>query len=386
MHAEDDFKARLLAHAQTAVERAGRASSEAATNQYLVLPFLQLLGYDPLDPDEVIPEAHASFSDKFKNRVDFAICKDGVPVVAIESKKVGVLGEGHRGEIKGYFNALQSVKLGILTDGLIWELFTDTAAENVMDGEPFASLDLTTVAKDGIADAALDAFSRIRSGTFDPADVGADARRKMYTAAYVDALERSFQQPAEVLVRALMDLVGIEGRRTTRLLDEHTPIVTDAISSFFDRKLLERVGFASRQDIVRMTASAPTPAAVAVNLDAEDASEVLSNVSESGIVTTDTERTVYEYVRHRLAFLVAGDEEMYRRLPHLHPVDFKTTFSVCYKQQRKGKLFNFNESLTSALRYRFEFVATGETISTDSLSDIDAPLLAAFQKRVEELG
>ena len=381
---EDDFKTRLLAHAQTAVERAGRASSEAATNQYLVLPFLQVLGYDPLDPDEVIPEAHASFSDKFKNRVDFAICKDGVPVVAIESKKVGVLGEGHRGEIKGYFNALQSVKLGILTDGLIWELFTDTAAENVMDGEPFAILNLAAVAKDGIADATLDAFSRIRNGTFDPADVGADAKRKMYTAAYADALERSFQQPSEVLVRALMDLVGIEGRRTTRLVDEHTPIVADAIASFFDRKLLERVGFASRQDIVRMPAAVPAPVAVAP--EAEDAFEVLSGDAESGIITTDTERTVYEYVRYRLAFLVAGDEEMYRRLDHLYPVDFKTTFSVCYKQQRKGKLFNFAESPNAAPRYRFEFVATGESLATDSLPEIDALLLASFRKRVEELG
>jgi hypothetical protein len=58
----DDFRTRLVAHAAVAVDRAARAQSEAATNQYLVLPFFHLLGYDPLDPDEVVPEAHASFS------------------------------------------------------------------------------------------------------------------------------------------------------------------------------------------------------------------------------------------------------------------------------------------------------------------------------------
>ena len=83
----EEFKNRLLVHARTVVDRAGRAQSEEATKQFLILPFLQLLGYDPLDPDEVIPEADASFSDKFKNRVDYAVSKEGVPVIAVEAKK-----------------------------------------------------------------------------------------------------------------------------------------------------------------------------------------------------------------------------------------------------------------------------------------------------------
>jgi hypothetical protein len=73
----EEFKNRLLVHAKTAVERAGRAQNEEATKQFLIIPFLQLLGYDPLDPDDVIPEADASFSDKFKNRVDYAISEEG---------------------------------------------------------------------------------------------------------------------------------------------------------------------------------------------------------------------------------------------------------------------------------------------------------------------
>ena len=122
----DEFKNRLLVHARTVVDRAGRAQSEEATKHYLILPFLQLLGYNPLDPDEVVPEADASFSDKFKNRVDYAISKQGVPVIAVEAKKVGRLSEANRGELKGYYNAVPTVKLGILTDGLMYQLFSDT--------------------------------------------------------------------------------------------------------------------------------------------------------------------------------------------------------------------------------------------------------------------
>ena len=95
----EEFRNRLLTHARTVVDRAGRAQSEEATKQFLIIPFLQLLGYDPLNPDEIIPEADASFSDKFNNRVDYAISKEGVPVFAIETKKVGSLSTANRGEL-----------------------------------------------------------------------------------------------------------------------------------------------------------------------------------------------------------------------------------------------------------------------------------------------
>jgi len=378
----DDFRAQLIAHAQAARDRAGRAQTEAATNQYLILPFLQLLGYDPLDPDEIVPEAHASFSDKFKNRVDFAVCKDGVPVIAIESKKVGALSEANRGELKGYFNAVPTVKLGILTDGLIYQLFTDTGLENMMDDEPFVAVDLADVAEERITDDALDALRRLRKGTFDPADVGADARRKLYTASYVEALDRNFRQPNETLVRALMDLASIEGRRTAKLIEEHAPIVADAIQAFFDRKILERVGFANRQDLVRVPATQAAPAPNPAAPPAEVPTEAPAT-QESGVITTDTERAIFEHVRTRLAFLLAGDEEAYSRLQHLYPVDYKTVFSVCYKQDRKGRLFNFWEG--SNPRYRFDFVG-GEQVQTDDLRDIDEPLRSAFLARVADLG
>lgn len=95
---------------------------------------------------------------------------------------------------------------------------------------------------------------------------------------------------------------------------------------------------------------------------------------------------MYAYVRQRLPFLIAGDEELFGRLGQLQPVDYKTVFSVYYKQERKGKLFNFWQGKEP--RYRFEFVAlgTGNALQTDDLRDIDASLLAAFKQRVQELG
>ena len=419
----DEFKPRLLAFARAAVDRAPRATSEAATSQYLVLPFFQLLGYDPLDPDEVVPEAHASFSEKFKNRVDYAICKDKQPAIGVECKKVGTLTEAHRGELKGYFNAVPSIKLGVLTDGLVWQLYSDTGRENMMDDEPFMVVDLCEVTEGKISDHQLDALQRIRKEAFDPSNVGADARRKLHVAAYLHVLDRVFQVPDEPMVRTLMDAAKIDGRRTGRLVEEHAPVVREAMQAFLDRKILERVGFAERGDLVRVAGSAGSSSATAqggpagvttlggVTADVGGSSGTSSvatggasanggsagsppgegtlpsaeRMLGDGIITTDTEVAVFEYVRRRLPFLIDRDEALYAKLDHLYPRDFKTRFTVCYKQDRNGRLFNFMEMHQSP-RYRFEFADTGAVINTDRFGDIDQELLGAFTRRVAELG
>jgi hypothetical protein len=102
------------------------------------------------------------------------------------------------------------------------------------------------------------------------------------------------------------------------------------------------------------------------------------------VVTTEAEMEVYEYVRHRLPFLIERDEDLFRKLDNLSFRDYKGTFVVSYKQVQKGKLFNFREG--ADVKYRFEFPESDETINTDELSDIDDKLLAVFMKRVEQLG
>jgi predicted type IV restriction endonuclease len=375
----EEFKNRLLVHAKTVVDRAEQAHSEEATKQFLIIPFFQLLGYDPLDPEQVIPEADASFSDKFKNRVDYAISKEGVPVIAVETKKVGSLSTANRGELKGYYNAVSTVKLGILTDGLIYQLYSDTEAENLMDDEPFAVVDLTQVAQEQIADDAFDALLKLRRDTFDPDDVGADARRKIFISEYVDALEETFNAPDESIVRTLMDVAGVEERKTAKRLEEHKQYITEAMNTFFDKKLLERVGFAEREDLVKVPPTEIPPVASALEVPDEQ-----PKVEDSSIVTTEAELEVYNYVRHRLPFLIDRDEDLFRKLEHVYFKDLKGTFAVSYKRDRKGRLFNFREG--TGEKYSFEFPESGEIMTTNNLSDIDEKLLAIFLKRVEELG
>ena len=262
MSVSEDFKNQLIEHARVVVDRAERAETEAATQQFLIMPLFQLLGYNSDDPDEIVPEAHASFSSKHRNRVDYAIYKEQEPVIAIECKKVGSLSEANKGELKGYFNAVPTVKLGILTDGLIYQLFSDTSRENMMDDEPFVEIDLGETAQGHVPENAFDALLKIRKDVFDPADVGADAQRKIYLAAYVDVLEKIFDHPSKTFVKVMMDLASVEGYKGAARLEEHTTIVSEAMRIFFDKKFLARVGFADRQDLVRVTETEASEEAV----------------------------------------------------------------------------------------------------------------------------
>lgn len=379
----DDFKQRLVEHANAAISRADKVKSEAAARQFLVLPFLDLLGYDSGDPDEIVPEDDASFSDKFKNRVDYAIYKDAEPVIAIETKKVGGLSEGNKGELKGYFNAMPTVKLGVLTDGLTYQLFSDTGQENMMDDQPFVVVQLKEVAQDHVSDSVLDALLKLRKGTFDPANVGKDAQRKLHINAYVSVLEKAFKHPHKELVRTLMDLAEIGGNKTAKLVEEQTAVVVEAMRLFLDKNILERVGFADRNDLV------PVPSSNAiVNLTAGEANEVSSEATGGPevplIETTEIEMRVFDYVRHRLPFLIERDEAVFQKLQNIFMKDHKTRLNVSYKLEQKGKLFTFREG--DDPKYRFEFAGSDKRIETNNLSDIDDKLLSVFNQRVEELG
>lgn len=370
----EEFHARLVKFAESVKAILPHVTSEAATRQYLVLPFLQILGYNPMDPNEIQPEVEASFSDKFKNKVDYAILKDGRPVIAIETKTAGAICEAQRGELRGYFNAVPTVKLGILTDGLVYELFTDTGRENMMDDLPFARVELLHLTDEKTDESSIDALSGLRKAVFDPAGVGADAKRKINTSLILTALESIFASPTEAFVRFLMDVAGIEGKRTARLVQENTPVVSDAIQCFQDHLILDRVGFASRDDLVRKDSIPESVTEAPVSQDADN---------RSAIETTEMEMAVYEFTLRRLAYLIK-DEALFSKLSDIQWADRKTTFCVYYRQEKKGRLFNYRPGNTA--KHRVEFAVGGEVIECDDLTEMDNSLAAAFLARVEEIG
>ena len=139
------FQEQLIAFANVVALRTAKCANEEQTKLYLLIPFLNLLGYDARDPSQVIAKSSADFSDKYKNRVDFLLMANGAPAIALECKPCGWDLKGDRGQLKSYLNALSGGREGALTNGMDYEFFIDSAESNHMDDEPFLTLSLKSL-------------------------------------------------------------------------------------------------------------------------------------------------------------------------------------------------------------------------------------------------
>ena len=115
--------------------------SEANTSQFLVMPFFEALGFSVHNPNDVEPEFTADVGIK-REKVDFALKSGGEPVVLVEVKYAGAtLDNQHAAQLRRYFSTKLDLRFGILTNGKEFRFFSDLERPNVMDDEPFMTLD-----------------------------------------------------------------------------------------------------------------------------------------------------------------------------------------------------------------------------------------------------
>src|SRR6478735_262469 len=117
--------------------------TEEATKNAFVMPFISnVLGYDVFDPLEVVPEFTADVGIKRGEKVDYAIMRDGEVQILIECKaSTGAPKIEHASQLFRYFSTTNA-RIAALTNGVVWQFFTDLDAPNRMDAKPFLVLDL----------------------------------------------------------------------------------------------------------------------------------------------------------------------------------------------------------------------------------------------------
>ena len=374
----EEFRQRVLSHAKLAVIRAARVELEASTNASLVQPFLTLLGYDVSNPDEVFPKHHADFSEKYQNKVDYAILHNGAPVIALESKRVGAAMKDDRGQLRSYFNACPTVKLGILTDGLKYEFYADSDKPNMMDDAAFLRLDLTEVANDSaVDDNTLSGIAAIRSGLFNPEDVGAEAKRKLLFESIVGAIKGFKSNPSDDFIRFVLGRseVGIKIIKVTqKIVDANREIVRAAMEAFVAQEALARFGYAPK-DVVRAQperldlVAAPIPA-----LDPEP---------EVAVPSAD-ELSVLNYVKNRLFYLVRNDI-LFQEVLKITYRKNKTAFRAYYERPNNGSLFDYKIHKGGKAMVQFPALG-GEEVPFVFSPELDECLLRSFTQRVSEAG
>ncbi len=219
-----DFSEELLALSKRATELVTSIQTEEATKTALVLPMLRALGYDVFNPLEVVPEYNADMGTKKGEKVDYAVMNDGKLSILIECKKVGEkLSYNHASQLYRYFGVTDA-RFGILTDGIIYEFFSDLDERNKMDKKPFFIFDLLTHSEADIRE--LRKFGKSKYAE----DSILSAANNLKYARLIDVvIANEFDAPSEELVKMLGTRV-YEGRMTANVVEWMSTLVKDALS------------------------------------------------------------------------------------------------------------------------------------------------------------
>ena len=238
-----DFTDRIRKLGDRIHERKPHIHTEEATKQSLIIPFIRELGYDIYNPAEVVPEYTADLDTRKGEKVDYAILKDGKPIILIECKDIDVtLGREQRSQLTRYFMVTRDARYAILTNGVIYQFFTELDEKNRMDITPFLTIDM-----DNLDERLVRELERFTKDTFDADKIFSSARELRFMRDIGREIAAEFREPSRELVMHFAKQV-YSGRMTQGRLEEFTRFVREALRQHVNDQVRSRLQSAMLPD------------------------------------------------------------------------------------------------------------------------------------------
>lgn len=211
-----------------------KITTEEATKNSLILPFFQMLGYDIFDPSEIVPEFTADVGIKKGEKVDYAIFQNGNPIILVEAKWCGEKLDKHGSQLFRYFGTTKA-KFGILTNGIIYQFFTDLEEANKMDEKPFMELNLFDV-----KEALVPEVKKFHKSALNVEYVFNTASELKYSSLIRALLAKQRQDPDEGFVTYILGEI-YDGKRTKATVDKFKEIVKKSYNQFLNDIINDRL-------------------------------------------------------------------------------------------------------------------------------------------------
>jgi len=223
----------------------GNISTEEATKTSIILPFFQLLGYDVFNPCEFVPEYTADAGIKKGEKVDYAIMMNNEPLILIEAKSANTeLSTKHISQLIRYFSVTKA-RFGILTNGIIYQFYSDLEEHNKMDTVPFLEFDLSHIRKE-----AVEELKRFRKEAFDVKSILNSASDLKYMTMIKNVIADQFENPSDQLVKVLISKNIYNGTKTQAVLDKFKGIIQKAFDEYINDTLAERLSSVISPDVI----------------------------------------------------------------------------------------------------------------------------------------
>lgn len=288
--------------------------TEEATKMSLVVPFFQMLGYDVFNPDEFLPEFTADVGIKKGEKVDYAVMRDGFPVILIECKWCGESLDKHSSQLFRYFGTTKA-KFGILTNGLNYNFYTDLDESNKMDLTPFLEFDILNIKPNLVTE--LRKFSR---DAFDVESIFSTASELKYSKAVKSLFANQLKEPADDFVRYILSSI-YDGVKTQSVIDKFRSIIKKSLNDYISEMMNDKISSALKTE---------TEVPVAI----EEVPEVKDENETTKIHTTDEEIESYYIVKSLLVGVVNASDITYK--------DNERYFSVLYKGNIRKPICRIN--------------------------------------------
>ncbi|APO95706.1 type I restriction endonuclease [Xanthomonas vesicatoria] len=269
--------------------------TEEATKNAMVMPLIQILGYNVFDPLEVTPEIVADVGTKKGEKVDYAILRDGKPIILFECKKAGAeLSINHASQLFRYFH-VTAARFGVLTNGLVYRFFTDLEQPNKMDEKPFFEFNVLD-----FKDRDVEELKKFAKSAFDLQTILTTANELKYTRAIQTRLTELMHQPTEDFVKLVSaELIGSR-RFTPAIREQFTTITRRAFEQLVSERINERLKGAMAPEAISIHEYTPS-------IVSEQAASAASNLSsDNTVITTPEEIEGFHVVRAIVRELVPG--------------------------------------------------------------------------------
>lgn len=267
--------------------------TEEATKNALVMPFLGALGYNVFDPTEVTPELNADIGVKKGEKVDYAILRDGKPIILIECKHHSAdLAHVHASQLYRYFSVTDA-RFGLLTNGIIYWFYTDLEALNKMDSKPFFEFNMLD-----IKDSAVEELKKFTKSVFDLDNILTTASELKYTREIKRIINEQMQEPSDEFVKFFSAQV-YHGRMTQAVREQFTQLTKRAFKQVVNEQINERLKTALVTEQPAKVAVESAPVGAISAIEAANAA-----LAAQTIVTTQEEQDAYYIIRAILRELV----------------------------------------------------------------------------------
>jgi hypothetical protein len=297
-----DFKDSILQLAERVTSLKESIQTEEATKNAFIMPFIQILGYDVFNPLEVVPEMDCDITKKKGEKIDYAIMKDGSPIMLIECKHWKQDLNLHDNQLKRYYVASKA-KFGVLTNGIVYRFYADLIKENIMDDVPFLEINL-----EKIREAQIEEVKKFCKENFDLDNILSSANELKYMSEVKKVIRSEFQEPSPDFVKMLTKRV-YEGIVTQKVLDQFTDIVMRALKSHINDVMSEKLGIAIK---ATEAAGAPIQTASPATEPKEETETSKEEAKASKINTTMEELEGYYIVKSIVCEVISSERVTYR--------------------------------------------------------------------------